>query len=112
MVVAAVEQPDFVRNARSVGAKRVVIALYIDASLPFLLLLVNNIAKYTTLFFLKPFTGGAQLVLNAARHKNRAGDFSVGVRPFFASEFALILKNAEELETNVLLEVSDPGNPD
>src|SRR5262245_53953239 len=100
MVVAAVEQPHFVWNASSVWAKRVVISLHVNDALSFLFFLANDIAKHTALFFLEPFAGGAQFVLDAPGHENRAGNFRVGVGPFLACEFALVLENADIFETN------------
>src|SRR5690348_17385330 len=94
MVVAAMQQPHFVRHAGGVRTKRIVVALYIDDARPLLLFLPNDVAENTALLFLEPLASCAQFVLDTTGHEYRARDFRMGVRPFLASQFALILKYA------------------
>src|SRR5262249_29721669 len=112
MIVAAVQQPDFVGNAGSGGAKSGVVALNVHGAFAFLFFLANDVAKNAALFFLEPLASGAQLILDAARNEDGAGDFRMRVRPLFAGQFTLVFEDADVLEANVLLEVGHARHPD
>src|SRR5262249_46263850 len=85
--------------------------LNVHDPLPFLLLLAHDVTKHTTLFLSEPFASRAQFVLDAARNKNRASNFGVRVRPFFACQLTLILEDADVFQANVFFEVRDSRNP-
>ena len=86
MIMAAVEQPDFVRHARSVGAQRIVIALHVHDALSQLFFLAHHIAENAALFVFEPFVRGTQLVFNAAGNKYGGRNLGVGVGPLFSGE--------------------------
>src|SRR5215471_1028888 len=112
MIVAAVEEPNLIGNARGIRAERIIIALHIDDALPLFFFLAHDVAENTALLFLEPFARGTQFILDAARHENCAGDFGMSVWPLFTRKFALVLKNAYVFKTDVFLQIGDAGNPD
>src|ERR1700733_12161673 len=111
MVVLAVQQPHFVRHARSIRAKRIIIALHIDDALAVFLVLPHDVAKNTALALAKPLVGRVQFVLDAARHKDRRCDLRMRVRPFIARAAALILEYGDVFEARVFFEVRDTRGP-
>src|SRR5258706_1274462 len=103
MIVAAVQNPDFVGDARGVRAKRVMVALDIDDALPLLFVLAHDVAKNAALALAKPFAGGIQFVLDAPGDKNGRGDLRVGMRPLVAGEGSLVFKDGDIFETRIFL---------
>src|SRR5580693_5242497 len=98
MVVLAVQQPHFVRHARSIRAKRIIIALHIDDALAVFLVLPHDVAKNTALALAKPLIGGVQFVLDATRDKDRCRYLGMRVRPLIACAAALILEYRDIFE--------------
>ena len=93
MIVRARQNPDFVRHARSVRAKGVVIADAIHHALGLAHFLAQDVAKNAALAFAKPFARRTQLVQNAPRHKSGGRDLRMRVRPFFAGLRAVVLEH-------------------
>src|ERR1700719_1306060 len=103
MIVAAVQNPNFVGDARGVGAQRVIIALNIDDALALLFVLAYDVAKNAALTLAKPFAGGIQLVLDAPGDKNGRGNLRMRMRPFVAGQRSLIFEDGNVFETRIFL---------
>src|SRR5690348_341483 len=111
MIVPAVQQPNFVRDARGIGAERVIIALHVYDALALLFVLPHDIAKNAALPVTEPFARRGQLVLDSARHKGRRRYLRVRVRPLVAGQRSLILEYGHVFETRVLLQIGDTRSP-
>src|SRR4029077_11883784 len=111
MIVAAGDQPDFVRHPRSVWAKRVVISLDIHDALAIALFLANRVAKNAAFLLSKPFVGGRQFVFQAPRHKHGRGNLARLLTPSHAGLRALVLENADVFEARILFKVPRSRSP-
>lgn len=112
MIVPAVQNPGFKRDARGVWAKGVVIALDIHDALAEFFFLADDVAENATLLVLVPFVRGNEFILDAARHENCGGDLGIGMDPFLAGLSALIFENSDVFEARVFLEIGDARAPD
>ena len=112
VIVAAVQQPDFIRHSRGIGAQRVVFALNIHDARAFFFFLADHIAKNAAFAFFVPFARSFQFIFNAARHKNGGGHLRMRVRPLFASFGALIFENADIFKAHIFFQIGDSRGPD
>ena len=99
--------PDLERHARSVRAKRDVIALRIHDAFFLALFLPHDVAKNAALFFAEPFARRAQLVENPPRHKSGRGNLRMRMRPFRAGQRAAIFKHGDVFEPRIALQIGD-----
>ena len=103
--MAARYNPSFVRNPRSIGAKRHIVAAHFNDAQPLALLLRENVAENAAFFALKILAPSAQLIQDAARHKNRRRQLRRGVIEFLSRRLAMILENADVLKPAVALQI-------
>src|SRR5579863_1311154 len=111
MIVAAMHDPNFEWNARSVGTKGVIVALTIDDPFALFFFLANDVAEDAAFAFFEPVVRGAQFVLDAPGYEDRGGNFRMGMSPLLAGQRALILENTDVFETRIFLQVGDPRCP-
>ena len=111
VIVPAIEDPDFIRNARGVRAKRDIIALRVHDAFFLALFLFHDVAKNAALFFLVPFARGAQLVEKPSGHEGGGGNLRMSVRAFLAGEGTVILVDGDILEAAVALQILDAMPP-
>src|SRR3981081_4298752 len=111
MIVAPVENPNFVRHTRRVRAQSVILALHIDDALTLFFVLADDVAKDAALALAEPFAGGIEFILDAARDKNCGRNLGMCVGPFVASERPLVLEHGNIFETRILLQVGDARGP-
>lgn len=111
MIVGARKNPDFVRDAGSVGAEGIIIAGAIHNALGLARFLAQDVAEDATLAFAEPFAGGPQLVENPSRDESRGCDLRMGVRPFFTGLRAGILEHGDVFEARVAFQIGDAARP-
>src|SRR5690348_7165270 len=111
MIVATVEQPNLVRDARGIRAERIVVALHVHNAFSLLFFLTDHVAENTALFVFKPFVRGTQFVFDTAWYEDCRGDLRMRMRPLFARERALILEHANVFETRIFLEIGNTRGP-
>src|SRR5882762_2569601 len=100
--------PGFVRNARRIGAEGYVVsAIFYDAQ-ALLLLLCQNVAENATFLALEIVASGAEFVEHAAWHENSCRQLGRGVVEFLSGCLAVILENADILESAVALQILNP----
>src|SRR5690242_349370 len=107
MIVRPRDQPSFVRDARSIGAKGVVIADVIHNSSLLTNFLPQDVAENAALAFAVPFAGGAQFVQNAARDKSGCGDLRMRMRPFLSGLRPFIPEDGHVFEAGVAFQIGD-----
>src|SRR5437879_6154828 len=108
MVVLAIDQPDLVRHARSIGTKRHIIALAVHDALTLHLLLPHDVAEYAAFLLPEPLPRGAQFVQDPPRDEGSAGELRMRVRPLFAGKSPAVLAHGDVCDSHVALQVGDP----
>src|SRR2546425_3515847 len=108
MVVLAIDQPDLVRHARSIGTKRHIIALAVHDALTLPLFLPHDVAEYAAFLLPEPLPRGAQFVQDPPRDEGSAGELRMRVRPLFAGKSPAVLEHGDVLDSHVALQVGDP----
>src|ERR1019366_4740284 len=107
VIVRLGHDPRFVRNARSVGAERVVVADVVNDSLLLANFLAQDVAENAALSVAIPFARRAEFIQDAARHKGSGGELGMRVRPLFSGPRSLILEYGHVFETCIALQVRD-----
>src|SRR5437899_440127 len=106
--MAARHNPGFVRDARRIGAEGYVVsAIFYDAQ-ALLLLLRQNVAENATFLALEIVASGAEFVEDAAWHENSCRQLRSGVVKFLSCGLAVILENANVLESAIALQILNP----
>ena len=103
MIVAAVENPNFVRHTRRVRAQSVILTLHIDDALTLFFILSDNVAKDAALALAEPFAGGIEFILDASRDEDGGRNLGMRVGPFIACQRALVFEHRNIFETRIFL---------
>src|SRR6266446_1194757 len=106
--MAARHDPGLVRDARSVGAESHVVSSRFHDTQVLTFFLRQNVAEDAALFALEVFASGAKFVEDAAWHKNGCRQLGSGVVEFLPGCLAVILENADVLESAVALQILNP----
>ena len=106
--MAAGHNPGFIRDARSIRAEGHVVSSSFDDAQVLTLLLGQNVAEDAALFALEVLASGAEFVEDAARHENSCRQLGSGVVEFLSRGLAVILENADVLESAIALQILNP----
>src|ERR1700675_2903356 len=106
--MAARHDPGLVRHTRSIRAEGYVVSSRFDDAQVLTLLLGQNVAEDAALFALEVLASGAQFVEDAARHENSCRQLGSGVVEFLPGSLAVILENADVLESAIALQILNP----
>src|SRR6266446_7902881 len=103
--MAARHDPGLVRDARSIRAEGHVVSSRFDDAQVLTLLLRQNVAEDAALFALEVFASGTKFVEDAAWHENSCSQLGSGVVEFLPGCLAVILENADVLESAIALQI-------
>src|SRR5216683_133293 len=106
--MAARHDPGLVRDAWSIRAEGHVVSSRFDDAQVLTLLLRQNVAEDAALFALEVLASGAEFVADAARHENSCRQLGSGVVEFLSRGLAVILENADVLESAIALQILNP----
>src|SRR6202163_3008838 len=106
--MAARHDPGLVRDTRSIRAEGHVVASRFDDAQVLTLLLRQNVAEDAALLALEVLASGAEFVEHTARHKNGCRQLGSGVVEFLPGCLAVILENADVLESAIALQILNP----
>src|ERR1700692_2655314 len=106
--MAARHDPGLVRHTRSIRAEGYVVSSRFDDAPVLTLLLGQNVAEDAALFALEVLASGAKFVEDAARHENSCRQLGSGVVEFLSRSLAVILENADVLESAIALQILNP----
>src|SRR6202795_902251 len=106
--MAARHDPGLVRDTRSIRAEGHVVSASFDDAQVLTLFLRENVAEDAALFALEVLASGAEFVEHAARHKNGCRQLGSGVVEFLSRGLAVILENADVLESAISLQILNP----
>src|SRR5260370_20374754 len=106
--MAARHDPGLVRDTRSIRAEGHVVSSRFDDTQVLTLLLRENVAEDAALFALEVLASGAEFVEHTARNKNGCRQLGSGVVEFLPGCLAVILENADVLESAIALQILNP----
>src|ERR1700686_3691997 len=106
--MAARHNPGCIRNARRVRAEGPVVAARLHDTQVLTFFLRQNVAENAALFALEVLASGAKFVEDAARHENSCRQLGSGVVEFLSRSLAVILENADVLESAIALQILNP----
>src|ERR1700675_759715 len=106
--MAARHNRRFIRDARSIRAEGHVVSASFDDAQVLTLFLRENVAEDAALFALEVLASGAEFVEHTARHKNGCRQLGSGVVEFLSRGLAVILENADVLESAISLQILNP----
>src|SRR6202790_4431906 len=106
--MAARHNPGFVRDARSIRAEGHVVSSSFHDAQVLTLLLGQNVAEDAALFALEVLASGAEFVEHTAWHENSCRQLGSGVVEFLSRGLAVVLENADVLESAIALQILNP----
>src|SRR6202140_2308397 len=106
--MAARHNPGCIRNARRVRAEGPVVAARLHDTQVLTLLLGQNVAEDAALFALEVLASGAKFVEDAAGHEKSCLQLGRGGVEFLSRSLAVILENADVLESAIALQILNP----
>src|SRR5438270_5704267 len=95
------QNPGFIGHARSIRTKSDIIATNLHDPLVLAFFLRDDVAEDAAFFLVEIIAAGAQLVKDAAGNERSAGQFHGRMLKFLSGGDAVVLVNADVLETLV-----------